>query len=116
MQLLIVWQSDLPKEAAWYVARSAGPWGVLAGLTAAAHFLLPFLALLIPKLRRSRGGLIAITTLLIIMAVIRGWWLVLPAHARGIGWIDVAAVLAFGGISIGLMLRGPVPIWRITHA
>ena len=42
------------------------------------------------------------------MAVIRGWWLVLPAHARGVGWIDVAAVLAFGGISIGLMLRGPV--------
>lgn len=116
MQLLIVWQSDLPKEAAWYLARSTGLWGVLAGLTAAAHFLLPFFALMIPHIRRSRRGLIATTTVLIVMAVIRGWWLILPAHARGIGWVDVAAVLAFGGISTGLLLRGPVPIWRMTHA
>jgi hypothetical protein len=116
MQLLIIWQSDLPKEAAWYLARSTGVWGVLAGLTAAAHFLLPFLALIFPRVRRSRRGLIAATALLIVMAVIRGWWLVLPAHARGIGWIDVAAVLAFGGVSTGLLLRGPVPIWRMTHA
>jgi hypothetical protein len=116
MQLLIVWQSDLPKEAAWYLARSTGPWGALAGLTAVAHFLLPFLALMIPRVRRSRRGLIATTTLLIVMAVLRGWWLVLPAHARGIGWIDAAAVLAFGGISAGLFLRGPAPIWRMTHA
>ena len=116
MQLLIVWQSDLPKEAAWYLARSSGLWGALAGLTAVAHFLLPFLVLLIPKFRRSRQGLIATTTLLIVMAVIRGWWLVLPAHQLGIGWIDVAAVLGFGGISIGLMARGPLPRWQPTHA
>jgi hypothetical protein len=118
MQLLIVWQSDLPREAAWYLPRSTGLWGVLAGLIAAAHFLLPFLALMIPRVRRSRRGLIATTALLIVMAVIRGWWLVLPAHAHapGIGWIDVATVLAFGGITAGLLLRGPVPIWRITHA
>ncbi|MDR3533497.1 MAG: hypothetical protein P4L90_23425 [Rhodopila sp.] len=116
MQLLIVWQSDLPKEAAWYLARSTGWWGALAGLTAVAHFLLPFSALMMPRVRRSRRGLIATTTLLIVMAVIRGWWLVLPAHERGIGWIDVAAVLAFGGISVGLMLRGPAPRWWMTHA
>jgi hypothetical protein len=116
MQLLIVWQSDLPKEAAWYLARSTSVWGALAGLTVLAHFLLPFLVLLIPNLRRSRRGLIATATLLIVMAVIRGWWLVLPAHEPSIGWIDIAAVLAFGGISTGLMLRRPAPIWRITHA
>jgi hypothetical protein len=116
MQFLIVWQSDLPKEAAWYLARSAGLWGVLAGSIAAAHFLLPFFALIVPRVRKSRRGLIAITALLIVMAVIRGWWLVLPAHARGIGWIDVAAVLAFGGITTGLLLRGPVAIRRMSHA
>ena len=116
MQLLIVWQSDLPKEAAWYLARSSGLWGVLAGLTAVAHFLLPFLALMIPRVRRSRRGLIATTTLLTVMAIIRGWWLVLPAHAHGINWIDIAAVLTFSGITIGLLLRGPVPSWRVNHA
>jgi hypothetical protein len=116
MQLLIIWQSDLPHEAAWYIARSSGLWGVLAGLTAIAHFLLPFVVLLIPKLRRSRGGLIGATALLVVMAVVRGWWLVLPAHERGIGWIDIAAVLAFAAISVGIMLRRPLPHWQMTHA
>ena len=116
MQLLIVWQSDLPKEASWYLARSSGVWGVLAGVTAIAHFLLPFLGLLGRSLRRSQRVLIAISGLLVIMAIIRGWWLVLPAHQDGIGWIDVSTVVAFGGISIGLVLRGPSLRWRMTHA
>jgi hypothetical protein len=116
MQLLIVWQSNLPKEAAWYVARTAGLWGVVAGVTAVGHFLLPFLALLAPVLRRSRRGIIATTTLLIAMSMIRGWWLVLPAQGRGIGWIDIAAVLALGGISVGMTTRGLGPRLRVTHA
>jgi hypothetical protein len=116
MQLLIVWQSNLPKEAAWYVARTTGLWGVIAGLIALAHFLLPFVTLLIPPLRRSRPGLVAVTGLLIVMSILRGWWLVLPADGRGIGWIDIAAVLAFGGFSCGLMLRGPRLHLRPTHA
>jgi hypothetical protein len=116
MQLLIVWQSDLPHEAAWYLMRSTGRWGALAAIIALAHFLLPFLALLLPSLRRSRRGIVAITGLLIVMGVIRDWWLVLPAAGEGIGWIDFAAVMAFGGISTGFMLRGPSPHWRMTHA
>lgn len=116
MQVLIVWQSNLPKEAAWYVARSAGLWGIVAGLIALAHFLLPFVTLLVPPVRRSRPGLIAVTSLLIAMSILRGWWLVLPAQGRGIGWIDIAAILAFGGLSSGLMLRGPSLRLRATHA
>ena len=29
MQLLIVWQSDLPNEAPWYIVRSTGAWGIV---------------------------------------------------------------------------------------
>ncbi len=107
MQLLIIWQSNLPKEVTWYIVRSAGGWGAVASLLAIGHFLLPFLCLLIPTLRRSRTGMIAIALLLIMMSIIRGWWLVLPVQGRGIGWIDVAAVLAFAGLSIGLISRTP---------
>jgi hypothetical protein len=116
MQLLIVWQSNLPKEAAWYVVRWSGLWGAVAGLIAIGHFLLPFLALLAPQLRRSRRGIIAITGLLIVMSVVRGWWLILPAGRHGIGWIDIAAMLAFGGISTGLALSGPGQRMRLSHA
>jgi hypothetical protein len=116
MQLLIVWQSNLPKGAAWYIVRWSGIWGAVAGLTAIGHFLLPFLALLVPQVRRSRRGIIAVTSLLIAMSVVRGWWLVLPAQGRGISWIDIAAMLAFGGISVGFALRGPNLRIRLSHA
>jgi hypothetical protein len=116
MQLLIVWQSDLPHEAAWYLVRSTGLWGAVAAITALAHFLLPFLALLLPSLRRSVHGIVAIAGLLIVMGVLRDWWLMLPAAGRGVSWVDFAAVMAFGGISTGFMLRGPSPRWRVTHA
>jgi hypothetical protein len=116
MQLLIVWQSNLPAEAAWYVVRWSGLWGSIAGLIAIAHFLLPFLAMLLPRIRRSRLGIIAITGLLIVLSVVRGWWLVLPARGHGIGWIDIAAMLAFGGISVGFALRGPNLRIRLSHA
>jgi hypothetical protein len=107
MQFLIIWQSDLPHEAAWYVARSAGAWGIVAGLVALGHFLLPFFALMSPRLRRSRAGLGGIAGLLIAMEVLRAWWLVLPAGGRFIGWIDIAAVLAIAGLATGLAMTGP---------
>jgi len=105
MQLLIVWQSDLPHEASWYVHRIAGPWGVLAALLALGHFLLPFAALLSPALRRSAHGILGVVVLLLVMSVLRGWWLVLPAGGYAPGWIGVAAGVGLGGISAGLALR-----------
>jgi hypothetical protein len=41
MQMLIVWQSDLPNEAPWYIVRSRGGWGFTAALIAGGHFVLP---------------------------------------------------------------------------
>jgi hypothetical protein len=107
MQFLIIWQSNLPREAAWYVARSASVWGVVAALVALTHFLLPFFALMSPRLRRSRAGLGGIAGLLVAMEVLRAWWLVLPAGGRFIGWIDIASMLAMGGLATGYALTGP---------
>jgi hypothetical protein len=116
MQVLIIWQSNLPHEAAWYVARTTGLWGVAAAVIVLAHFLLPFLILLVPPLRRSRGGLLAVSGLLIGMSIVRGWWLVLPAQGSAVDWIDIAAVIAFGGLSVGLARRGPGLHLHLTHA
>lgn len=107
MQLLIVWQSDLPHEAPWYIDRASHGWGIVAGLLTAAHFLLPFFALMWPKLRRTRAGIAGIAGLLVAMEVPQAWWLVLPARHRGVSWIDIAAILALAGLSTGLALRGP---------
>lgn len=108
VQLLIVWQSDLPNEAPWYILRSAGGWGIVAAIVAATHFVLPFLALLAPSLQRSRRGIVAITGLLIVGEVIHGWWLVVPAAGRGFSVLDVLAMLGIVGIATALALRTPL--------
>ena len=107
MQLLIVWNSNLPNEAPWYVARASHGWGTMAAVVAIGHFLLPFFALMSPRLRRTRLGLASVAALLIAMEALRVWWLVLPADHRFVGWIDVAAMLAIAGLAAGVALRGP---------
>ena len=108
MQVLIVWQSDLAADAPWYVLRSSGGWGGMAAAVAAGHFVLPFCLLLRPQLRRSRRGLSIVAGLLILSAVLHGWWLVVPASGRGLGLTDLAAMLGFAGIATALALRAPL--------
>ncbi len=99
VQFLIVWESDLPKEAHWYLQRSTGPWAVAVAVYAIGTFLVPFAALLIPSVRRSRGGVAAICLWLVAMEVLRSWWLVLPAGHFAPGWMDPACLAALFGLS-----------------
>ncbi len=107
IQLLIVWQGNLPHEAPWYNQRASHGWGVLAGIVAFGHFLLPFFALVWPPLRRSPRALGHVAALLVVMEFLRAWWLVLPAAQRGFSWIDLAAMAAIWGLSAAVALREP---------
>lgn len=107
MQLLIVWQSDLPNEAQWYIVRSTGAWGFAAAAVAGAHFLMPFLVLLSPKVQQSRLGIGSVSLLLIAGAIINGWWLVIPASRQNLRAADVCAMAGISGIAVALALRVP---------
>ena len=108
MQLLIVWQSDLPNEAPWYIVRLTGGWGMAAAVVAACHFVLPFFALLSPRLQRSPRGIACVTALLIVSEVVRCWWLVVPTSGRNFGPVDVLAMLGLIGAAAALALRAPL--------
>jgi hypothetical protein len=107
VQMLIVWQSDLPHESPWYIDRASHGWSIVAAILTVTRFVLPFFALLWPKLRRTRAGIAGVAGLLVLMEVPQAWWLVLPARHRGVSWIDIAAVIAIAGLSTGLALRAP---------
>ena len=107
MQILIIWQSDLVHEADWYVRRITRGWGAVAAIIAIVHFVLPFFALLWPQVRRSRRALGALAALLIAIELPRAWWIVIPADARGLSWVDLAAMLAITGLSAAIALRAP---------
>jgi hypothetical protein len=118
MQILIIWQSDLPDEARWYLPRISGFWLAVAGMIALLHFVLPFFLLLWPQVQRSARAMVAIAAMLVAAELLRAWWLVLPEAHRGIGLLDVLAMLATLGLATGLALRAPrirLPA-RLRHA
>ncbi len=105
MQVLIVWNSDLPEEASWYLHRLKGGWAVVAAVIAALHFVLPFFALIWPQVQRSRRALASLTALLALTEIPRAWWIVIPAAHRTLSLIDGAAMFALIGLGVGLALR-----------
>ncbi len=107
MQILIVWNSDLPGEARWYLHRIDHGWAWVAGLIAVLHFFVPFFVLLWPQMQRSAAALVAMAACLIIAEIPRAWWLVLPSSPDGFTWIAVPAMLAVGGLACALALRAP---------
>ena len=117
MQLLIVWSSDLQDESPWYIARSSHGWGAAAVAIGLCHFGLPFFLLLSGALQRSRAAIASVAALLIAIEIVRGWWLVLPASPRGVGLVDLATMLAFGGVASGVALgaRRWLPAARMQH-
>lgn len=108
VQLLIIWQSDLANDAPWYVVRLAGGWGIAASAVALGHFVLPFFALVSPRVQRSSRGVAAVAAVLVASAVIDGWWLVVPAAGRGLGLIDLLAMLGLLGVAAVFALRAPL--------
>jgi hypothetical protein len=100
VQLLIVWIGDIPKEVAWYAARSGGGWRWAAGLLVVGHFALPFLLLLFRTVKRSGVLLASVAAWLLAMHYVDVYWLVLPQlHPAGVHlhWLDLAALCAVGG-------------------
>jgi hypothetical protein len=114
MQLLIIWQSDLESDASFYVHRSSGLWGGVTAAIALLHFALPFAVLIFPAAQRSRTAMIFVAGLLIVMQVLRSWWLVLPSIPRGPGWVDIACMVAFGGLAAGVACRAAARL-QVRH-
>jgi hypothetical protein len=109
MQVLIVWNSNLPDEAGWYSKRLVGQWGTLALAVAALHFLLPFFLLIFAPVQRSQTAIGAVAALLVLMEILRSWWVVVPAAGRGLSFTDAAAMLALIGMAAALALRTSRP-------
>jgi hypothetical protein len=85
----------------------------------------PFFALLTHPGKRSRAVVGTVCSLLLISRVADRWWLVLPEFPQaGPLWLDAAALLTLGGLTLllffwGLRYPGAVPLsalrpWK-TH-
>lgn len=105
MQLLIIWNSNLPKDALWYGPRLVGQWGGIAALVAIFHFGLPLFVLIFPPLQQSARAVTMVAASLVVTEILRAWWLVIPAEHRDLSWIDVGAMLALLSFAAALAIR-----------
>lgn len=98
-QYLVIWTGDLPRNAAWYLARNQGAWlaviWLCTGLTASAF------ALLVRPVRTSAVGLVAVALSLLLAVVLETVWRTAPdlradpAYFVALaGWFALTAGLA----------------------
>lgn len=98
-QFLIIWSSNLLSDIPWYLRRMAGAWEAVMYTVAGAGFFVPFFILIWTPSKRSRAVVAGTCALIFLAHLIRVWWLVLPEFPEsGFGWLDLAAVLALGGL------------------
>lgn len=102
-QFLIIYSANLPEEIPFYLERFHGGWGALSLALALLHFVLPFTLLLSADIKRSRGKIVAVASLVLAARAIDLIWHIAPMfHHEStrfpIHWMDVAAIAALGGI------------------
>jgi len=107
MQYIVIWSGDIPTEVHWYLRRSETGWAFVTWPLVGLQFVLPFLALLSPAVRASRGAILAIAGVTLAMRPVEAAWLLLPATGLPAGTTAlmlVASWAAIGGFGAALFL------------
>ena len=96
-QLLIIWSANLPEEVTWYVSRLGPGWRRLALVLIVFHFLIPFVLLLMRKVKQ-RGLYLAIVCILLFAARLpEVLWLIVPSFQPDrlrLDWMDFSLPVA----------------------
>ncbi len=101
MHWLVVWSTNLPEEAGWYLLRMQGGWLWVVSALVLVNGVLPFFLLLWPEVQRWGRGQSAVAALLLAGRAVEMGWLVLPAVAGPALWGVAAAagsLLVAGGL------------------
>ena len=115
-QYLIIWSGNLPEEIGYYIERTHGVWGATIIAIGLLHFAAPFLFLLSRELKRNPRKLVLVALLVLVMRMIDLLWMLEPGfHDHKWFWVNVIALVGFGGLWLGLFAwqlskRSLVPI------
>jgi hypothetical protein len=102
-QYLIIWSGNLPEEIVYYLQRTHGMWGAVIVGIFLLHFAAPFLFLLSRDLKRDPSRLMMVALLVLLMRMIDLLWMLVPAfHGHNWVWLDAIALIAFGGLWLGI--------------
>lgn len=107
-QFMIIWSEDLPEEIPWYLNRLHGGWQWIALALVLLQFAMPFFLLLSREAKMNARSLTRIALLILSMRFIDLVWWIEAAFGEPVSLylaIDIAALLAIGGIWIWFFAR-----------
>lgn len=100
-QFMLIWYANLPEETMYFMHRMEGKWMYVSVFLLIGKFMVPFFGLLTRGAKRSEKRLLVVGCWMLFAQWIDLIWLIQPEfHKEGavIGWIEVAPLLAFGGV------------------
>jgi hypothetical protein len=109
-QYLVIWSANLPGEIVWYQHRGLGLGGpaIWFAATAAAIGLVALALLTLAPARSPRMAAVtaSVAAMLLLMHLVEMFWLVTPAfrHRFTLAAPDLPALLALGGLAVGVVL------------
>lgn len=122
-QYMLVWYTNMPEETVWYAERREGMWGTLTTISLVLNGLVPFLALLLRRARRSETTLLRVAIVLLVGRAVDLFVIVGPAvdvktplapgEPASPGFVvwEIAPVLGFlalfGLVTLRALARGP---------
>jgi hypothetical protein len=126
VQFLIIWEENLKLEIPWYLKRLNSLWRPAIYVSAGLGFIVPFFTLLWAPTKRNRAVVGVVCGCILISRLANTWLQVMPEFTHPTPfWLDVAAVLALGGVMILLfasflryghrLVAAAGPIWTADH-
>ena len=110
-QLLIIWLGTEQHEISWYVPRSNGPWHVIAVLLIIFGFCIPFLMLLMRRIKRDPRLMLWLCIGLLVTRALDLFWITAPSGDSEntrlpvlVALLTIAAIVGIGGLWVAAFL------------
>lgn len=119
MAVLVIWYGDLPRRVFWFVHRE-GLWMLIGTLAFVIGSVIPILALFLQRIRSSRSGLRAVSTITLVGIALYDAYLIGPPFGPGSLGAALLAILAIGALltaSVGTSwCQARYYGWKAAHA
>lgn len=107
-QYLLVWYSDIPEEATYFLRRTSGGWTPVFLVNVVVNWVIPFLVLLPRSSKRSLQVMTAISVFVLFGRWFDLYLLVMPSHwpSPKFGPLEIAMAAGTAGLIYVMFVRG----------
>ena len=114
-QYFLIWYANIPEETFWFIYRNQNGWFEMGVFLCVGHFIVPFLILLVRKVKETTPLLMLMGVWMLFVTVMDMLYIIRPMSYAGIGapepagpttwWVDLAAIVGCFGLFGAVVAR-----------